>query len=198
MGKGELLGELAVLTGEPRSTTAIAVRDSHLARLDKAAFDRLVAANPTELLGLFSRQLANRLRTQYAGRSREGRPPVAIAVLPLTPNEQTGGARDFAQELVRQLSAFGPTLHLNRAVIDRVFPEKRGTGSSPNESLQLSAFAERRLLVWLDDIELLYRHVVYEADYQTGIVESAWTGRCLRQADVLLVIAGGPGDPKKS
>ena len=198
MGKGELLGELAILTGEPRSTTAIAVRDSHLARLDKAAFERLVAANPTELLGLFSRQLANRLRTQYAGRSREGRPPVAIAVLPLTPNEQSGGARDFAQELVTQLSAFGPTLHLNRAVIDRVFHEKRGIGSTPGESLHLSAFAERRLLAWLDDIEMLYRHVVYEADYQTGIVESAWTGRCLRQADVLLVIAGGPGDPKKS
>jgi len=198
MGKGELLGELAILTGEPRSTTAIAVRDSHLARLDKAAFERLVAANPTELLGLFSRQLANRLRTQYAGRSREGRPPVAIAVLPLTPNEQTGGARDFAEELVRQLSAFGPTLHLNRAVIDRVFRETRGIGRSPSESLHLSAFAERRLLAWLDDIEMLYRHVVYEADYQTGIVESVWTGRCLRQADVLLVVAGGPGDPKKS
>jgi CRP-like cAMP-binding protein/predicted acylesterase/phospholipase RssA len=198
LGKGELLGELAVLTGEPRASTAIAVRDSTLARLEKPAFEALVAAFPTEFLGLFSRQLANRLRSQYAGHSREGRPPVAIAVLPLTPNEQTGGARDFAEELVRQLSCFGPTLHLSRTVIDRIFPENRGIGSKPGEPLYLTDFVDRRLLAWLEDIELLYRHVVYEADYQTGIVESAWTGRCLRQADVLLVVAGGPADPKKS
>jgi NTE family protein/lysophospholipid hydrolase len=202
LGKGDMLGELALLTSEPRSASAVAVRDSHLARLDKAAFDRLVARYPTELLGLFSRQLAVRLRLQNMGRKREGRPPVAIAVLPLTPNEQAGGARDFTGELVRQLSAFGPTLHLNRAVIDRIFPESQGIRSSSrrfnSDSEQVARVSERRLLAWLDDLEMIYRHVVYEADYQTGTAESTWTSRCLRQADVLLVVAGGPSDPRKS
>jgi NTE family protein/lysophospholipid hydrolase len=213
LGKGDVFGELSLLTGETRSATALAMRDSHLARLDKAAFDRVVAAYPVEVLGLFSRQFAGRLsqRNLAIGRGRisEGRPPLAIAVLPLTPNEQTGGARDFTLELVRQLSAFGPTLHLNRAVISRVFRENRWESlslplSAPSTSRlgldtsKLSEIAERRLLAWLDDLESLYRHIVYEADYQTGFVESSWTARCLRQADALLVVAGSPADPLNS
>jgi NTE family protein/lysophospholipid hydrolase len=202
LGKGEMLGELALLTGQPRSASAVAIRDAHLARLGKVQFDQLVTTYPAEFLGLFSRQLAVRLRDQNMDRNREGRPPVAIAVLPLTPNEQSGGARDFTAELVIQLSAFGPTLHLNRAVIDRIFPEnaKRrvlGTDGS-SDSQHVNDIAERRLVAWLDDLEMIYRHVVYEADYQTGVTESAWTSRCLRQADVLLVVAGGPADPKNS
>jgi predicted acylesterase/phospholipase RssA/CRP-like cAMP-binding protein len=199
LGKGDLFGELSLLTRQPRSDSAIAVRDSHLARLSTTAFNTLVASYPAEILGLFSRQLAERLRDQNVGREQEGRPPVAIAVLPLTPNEQAGGARDFAAELVRQLSAFGPTLHLNRTVIDRVFPQQRGQSARiSGDSNALQSVTERRLVAWVEDLEMIYRHVVYEADYQTGITESAWTSRCLRQADVLLVIAGGPADPRNS
>ena len=119
--------------------------------------------------------------------------------------EQSGGGRDFASELVRQLSAFGPTLHLNRATISRIFPENRGIQTRYQQLISVqnrasihSGLADRRLLAWLDDMELLYRHVVYEADYQTGVAESDWTSRCLRQADVLFMVAGGPADPKES
>ena len=216
LGKGDILGELALLSGEPHSASAVAIRDSHLARLDKAAFDRIVASNSTEFLGLFNRHLARRLSDQNLNpnfqsfnSTRENRPPVAIAVLPLTPNEQAGGASEFTGELVRQLSAFGPTLHLNRSVMDRIVRNSSADGSreggsrpmgprAPKDSIQVSDVAERRLLGWLDDLEMVYRHVVYEADYQTGAAESAWTTRCLRQADVLLVVAGGVSDPKKS
>ncbi len=203
LGKGDVFGELSLLTGETRSASALAMRDSHLARLHKAAFDRLIAAWPVELLGLFTRQFAGRLRHRNVahGRRPDARPPLAIAVLPLTMNEQAGGARDFTQELVRQLSAFGPTLHLNRTVVSRVFRENRGEHLDPPlpaSGAALGDVAERRLLAWLDDLESLYRHIVYEADYQSGISESAWTARCLRQADVLLVVAGSPADPGNS
>jgi predicted acylesterase/phospholipase RssA/CRP-like cAMP-binding protein len=202
LGKGDLFGELAMLTGEARSATAIAVRDSHLARLDRTAFDRLVAAHPTEILGLFARQLAGRLSRQNHARTSQSRqlnrPPVAIAILPLSPTEQTGSARDFAAELVRQLSAFGPTLHLSRTVVDRVFQPVQRRHSAQQLTAQVAEVAQRRLLAWLDDLERIYRHVVYEADYQSGFEESEWTSRCLRQADVLLVVAGGPADPHQS
>ena len=201
LGKGDVFGEIALLTGDPRSATAVAVRDSHLARLDRASFDRLVAAHPAELLGLFSRHLARRLRDSSLRRAPASRPPVAITVLPLSPAEQQGSARDFTAELVRQLSAFGPTLHLNREVIDRIVkPIGPVRPHLPIREITTIAaqVAERRLLAWLDDLERLYRHVVYEADYQSGIEESDWTSRCLRQADVLLVVAGGSSDPAES
>ncbi len=206
LGKGDLLGELSLLTAEPRSSTAIAVRDSHLARLDLGAFDRVVADYPSEMLRIFARQLAGRLREQNRhpgyGRKVEGGPPVAITVLPLTAREQAGGASEFAAELVRQLSVFGPTLHLTRDIIDRVFRHDRRSPTNRDTARpglsHRNAVAERRMVAWLEDLERLYRHIVYEADYQSGIEESLWTNRCLRQADTLLVVAGDAADPSDS
>ena len=86
---GETMGELALLTGSPRSATAYAVRDSTVARLDTAAFDGLLAAHPEAALPIM-RLLADRLRR--ATSAPRVRPPdeVTVAVLPL------GGADEVA------------------------------------------------------------------------------------------------------
>ncbi len=205
LGKGDLLGELSLLSGEPRSSTAIAARDSHLARLSREDFDRVAALYPSEMLRIFARQFAGRLRKQdsrHGGAGKQARPPVAIAVLPLTSAEQGGEAHEFAAELVRQLSAFGPTLHLTSAIIERVFRQNRAGESKQSgwqsRAMQRNEVAERRMVAWLEDLETLYRHIVYDADYRSGAELSAWTQRCLRQADVLLVVAGDSAKPAYS
>ncbi len=206
LGKGDLLGELSLLSGESRSSTAIAARDSHLARLSRQDFDRIAALYPSELLRIFARQFAGRLRQQSSrhrgGSGSEARPPVAITVLPLTSAEQRGEAHEFAAELVRQLSAFGPTLHLTRTIIERVFRQNRGgqtwESGQRTRSIQSNEVAERRMVAWLEDLETLYRHIVYDADYLSGADLSPWTLRCLRQADVLLVVAGDSVEPEHS
>jgi lysophospholipid hydrolase len=177
LGKGDTLGEMALLTHEPRSATAYAIRDTQLARLDRASFDRIVAAHPQEMLGLFVSQLAGRLRQQNRGRKPEGRPPVSIAVLACSPS-----AREFANQLAKALSAFGRTLHLNRASLSPPPPGDRAIAPD---------VAETRLLAWLNEQETLYQHVVYESDTQ----EDPWTVRCLRQADILLLAVDAEEDP---
>ena len=42
LGRGEVLGELALLTGSPRSATVYAVRDTEVARISKETFLRAV------------------------------------------------------------------------------------------------------------------------------------------------------------
>jgi NTE family protein/lysophospholipid hydrolase len=191
LGKGDIVGEMALLTGEPRSATAIAVRDSQLARLDSAAYHRIAAEHPAEVLGMFSRQLAARLRAQNQGRLPQGRAPVAVAVLSISGHAGHGHASTFAAELAGQLAAFGPTLHLNRNVLDQLFSVGRwGYASGEGRAPSTSEAAERRLLAWLGDQELNHRHVIYEADATPG----AWTSRCLRQADLLLVVAEATAD----
>lgn len=197
LGKGDLLGEMALLTGEPRSATAIAVRDTQLAELQRSAFDRIVAAHPQQMLGLVSRQLAGRLRAQNAGRKAEGRPPVSIAVLTPAGSADPTAAPEFARELVRQLSLFGPTLHLNSTILAGIFGRdpfgatQSSTPSHSSTSGQPSRAAfERRLLSWLGDQEMTYRHVVYEADPDN----SPWTSRCLRQADLVLAVIDADAD----
>ena len=51
-GRGAAIGELALLTGEPRAATIVAVRDSDLVRLPKAAFDELLHRHPQAMMQL--------------------------------------------------------------------------------------------------------------------------------------------------
>lgn len=46
VGPGSVVGETALLTGEPRSATVTAQTDLSIWRIDKAAFDRVVASSP--------------------------------------------------------------------------------------------------------------------------------------------------------
>jgi lysophospholipid hydrolase len=175
-GKGDILGELALLTGEPRAATAHAIRDTQLVCLDRASFDRIVATYPKELLQLIVRQMAGRLREQSLGRRPESRLPVSIAVLMCSPL-----AADFAGQLAKCLSAFGETLHLDRAKTGALFSDRPLAADA----------AETRLLSWLNDQETRYQHVVYEAD----TTDASWTSRCLRQADVLFYAADAKENP---
>lgn len=46
LGPGDLVGELALLDGRPRSATVIALKEAHVAFIDKAAFQRFSDENP--------------------------------------------------------------------------------------------------------------------------------------------------------
>jgi predicted acylesterase/phospholipase RssA/CRP-like cAMP-binding protein len=175
LGQGDTLGEMALLTGEARSATAYAVRDTQLAVLDRSSFERITSAYP-QILGLFVQQLAERLRQQNRGRKPQDRPPVTIAVLLFSPV-----AKRFAGQLKEALSAFGATLHLNREWFSTL---------SSDQPLARDA-AETRLLTWLSEQETQYHHVVYEAE----AVADPWTFRCLRQADVLFAAVDAKGEP---
>lgn len=78
----DTVGEMALLSPAPRSATATALRDSHLLRLTREAFQEVVERHPGMLL-YFADLLARRLRR--AGHGRPRRPaPRTIAVLPVT------------------------------------------------------------------------------------------------------------------
>ncbi len=68
---GDFFGEMALLTGQPRSATVRARTDSRLLALDKAHFDRAVAADPQLALRL-SRALSARLFDVNEQMSRHG------------------------------------------------------------------------------------------------------------------------------
>ena len=49
MVRGETVGEMALLSGEPRSASIYALRDTELVRLSKDAFERVVEERPKTL-----------------------------------------------------------------------------------------------------------------------------------------------------
>ena len=90
----ETFGETALLSDAPRSATATTLRDSHLFRLTREAFEQLVNCHPTTLL-YFTRILADRLRTSAAAPNL-GFEPTTFAVLAVT---EGLSAHAFAERL---------------------------------------------------------------------------------------------------
>ncbi|HTS81013.1 MAG TPA: cyclic nucleotide-binding domain-containing protein [Myxococcaceae bacterium] len=60
VGPGGVFGEIALLTGQPRSTNAVIRRDSQLAEIGRDTFQEVVMANPTVAVAM-SRILGQRL-----------------------------------------------------------------------------------------------------------------------------------------
>ncbi|MFN7971075.1 MAG: cyclic nucleotide-binding and patatin-like phospholipase domain-containing protein [Acidobacteriota bacterium] len=136
IGRGEAVGEIGILTGEPRRASVVAVRDSLLLKVDRAAFFRLVARSPDALTQL-ARTVVRRLETGPLPERL-----VAIAVLPAAGDAH----RRFARGLSEALGAMGRVAHVP-------FDVARG------HDLGASGGHE-----WMDAIEADHDFVVYEGD----------------------------------
>ena len=99
----ETVGELALLTRESRTVTATALRDTHLLRLPRAAFEDLIVRHPGTLL-YFARILAGRLTIAHTGVTL-GHAPRSFAVMAVTEGLMAG---PFGERLARALDAALP------------------------------------------------------------------------------------------
>jgi NTE family protein len=102
---GETVGEMALISGKPRSATVVAVRDTELARLSRDAFERLMLSHPHGLLRI-SQLMAQRLdSSQRQVRGRRAIPKT-FAVVPLSVETQ---APTFAAMLATHMEHIGHT-----------------------------------------------------------------------------------------
>ncbi len=60
MSRGQIIGEMSLITGEPRLASVVAIRESVLVWLSKDAFDSLIAHHPG-ISAALTRQLIRRL-----------------------------------------------------------------------------------------------------------------------------------------
>ncbi|RMH32309.1 MAG: hypothetical protein D6690_14230 [Nitrospirae bacterium] len=174
IGRGEVVGELALLTQERRSATVIAVRDTELLKLSREAFLQLIHTHPS-LLERLMRMLAHRLRGQ--SRSLCARAPIAnIALVPLTSSRLIA---ESLEALTKAIMELGSVLRVDSVTVDRQLGET-GIAQIPIESAAHSALGG-----WLDDQEDRYRFMLYECDRTC----TPWTQRCIRQADLIVLLA---------
>jgi NTE family protein len=99
IGPGELAGEMALISGEPRSATVVALRDSELVRIPRDGAERLINSNP-QLMRYVLHLLAGRLK-------RSHRPPLsqatkAIAVVPV---DEQPLEREVGSQLHKEFSS---------------------------------------------------------------------------------------------
>jgi NTE family protein len=101
VGAGDVIGELALLTGAPRSASIRARRDSRLEHLSPAAFDRAAQAEPSVALSL-ARSIAARLQQLNPPQAPRTRPRV-IAVVAADPGAPV---RKVSASIVRGLGGY--------------------------------------------------------------------------------------------
>jgi ABC-type bacteriocin/lantibiotic exporter with double-glycine peptidase domain/CRP-like cAMP-binding protein len=102
--RGDVFGEVALISGEPRGTSVDAVTDLKLLRLTRATFDKLVAGDP---------EFAHRMEERVASYAYKERARVPL---------------DFAEELLPALSAVHQAVSLDQ--VDFVDSEEEQSGTS--------------------------------------------------------------------
>jgi len=178
LSRGEVIGEMSLYTGEPRAATVVAVRDSVLVKLAQRHFEAMLLHHPQVSL-TFTRQMIRRLQSEHE-RQRVAA-PVTIGLLPISESIELV---EFAHALRAQLARFGRACVVDAASLDR-------TLDIPGITLSDDAEADHRISLALDRLESEHDFVLLLADS----APSAWTRRCIRNSDEMLLIASAAAAP---
>ncbi|WVQ85079.1 lysophospholipase NTE1 [Cryptococcus sp. DSM 104549] len=183
-GQNDSIGELDVITAVNRSDSVHAIRDSELVRIPAALFDAISVKHPATTVQ-FMRLIAGRVRRamgeemQGIGRN-PGEPTtdVNLKTVCVIGSNRNVPVAQFAGKLKTSLEDLGAsTSYLDQGTVMR--------------HLGRHAFArigKLKVAGWLADQEQHYRTVLYVADSPPA---SQWTLTCIRQADLVLVVAMG-------
>jgi predicted acylesterase/phospholipase RssA/CRP-like cAMP-binding protein len=179
VGTGEICGERSLLSGDPRSATVRATRDTELFELSREGFDRIVASHP-HAMRYVARVLTERIVP--GGTLPRARGTVStIAIVPLHPMSTLSR---FSQQLTEALTLLGTVVRLDSAEVNR----RLGPGAA---ELRFDAAGGPEIIAGLHSIEDEGRFVVYEGDPQL----TEWSRKCIRQADRLILLAEAGAEP---
>ena len=162
---GESVGEAGLILQQPRAADITALRDSTLALLTRADFDRLMMRHPLELNRVFAQAIYNHLR--HTSQVVQRRQAQIFVLVPLCPG---GSCRAVAQGLTRAFARIGRAHH--------VAPETE-------RDLHPDATSGWVALDRYDELERKFDFLIYEADTDG----SSWARRAFRQADQVVFVA---------
>jgi NTE family protein len=144
----------------------VAIRDSVLVRLDKEAFDRLIAASSQVAVAL-TRQIIQRLKTEHQTAAYAA--PITVGLMPVTAGVD---APALARALATQLERFGRVCSVDAGLLAAHAGED---ASDTNDRVALA----------LDEIESRHAFVLLVADP----APTPWTHLVSRHCDELLLLA---------
>ncbi len=179
--RGETVGEMAVFTGEPRSATIIAQRDSVLVKLSRELFEKVISEYPEVSLNV-TRLIIQRLkRTQ---RDSEKPKPVNICLIPLHSGLDI---RKYASKMA------GIVSHRKKVcLIDRDAWQEALCITDKNISVDEHPVLDKQLTQWLNDQEVKFDLMFFVCEEG----KSSWNERALRHADHIVLVGDASQPPK--
>jgi len=178
LSSGDCVGELSLLTGDPRAADVVVTRDTVLARLAKDDYDEMLRKHPEA--GLSIARYA--LRSLRAGAAEFVPTLRNIALIPLNADVPIA---EFGRRLELALLRFGSTSYLDSQVANG----RRATGESRCAPVHGDDLFLDRLL---DQAEAARRFVICQADPDM----TEWSRKCIAHADRLLLVANAAHSPR--
>ena len=186
-GPGETIGEFALLTNEKRNATVYAIRETIVAKLTAPIFEELVAEYPQAMMHI-TRIIIQRNQQITQANAHSGssfRKNNDLGFVLVATNEDVN-LKTIIPKLVKIISHFGSTLHLNSQHFDELYG-REGAAQTPFDNVTNMAIID-----WLNQQERKYRYIVYEMDEEW----TPWTQRCLQYADRVLLVADAHTNPQ--
>ena len=178
-GRNEAVGQMEILAGGTHKATVRAIRDTQLSGLTKELFEYIVEKHPITL-GFVLRKISEDRSQPSSVSQRTGMHRIStVAVFPITPNADLDY---FVPALTKTLSNIGPAASINSKTILKAVGQRVFEGSK--------ILANSAVISYLAQLEETNKVVVYQCDP----FASDWTRRCVRQADVILLV-GDAIDP---
>jgi predicted acylesterase/phospholipase RssA/CRP-like cAMP-binding protein len=181
LGRGEVVGEMSILTNDFRSASLLAIRDTELIKFSKDSFERLLERNPRMMLPLL-RVIIDRVRSSEGARFKTG-----ISTIAILPTGMDEAFSEFSRNLISALSQLGSTFYVNSKRLNNVL----GTGDARTDYNYCN---NSKILGWLSEHESNNEFMIYEADP----IETPWSKRCIRQADRILIVCLASSGPALS
>jgi NTE family protein len=172
IGPGEIVGEIALLTGETRTASVLARRDCLLLMIDRPAFERLARQHPDLALAMASR-IAIRMHHRTTRRPGSDQGLVNLCLVPL---DRTPRIEGFLAAIEAKLATHGATLSLAADTL--------AAAGAPIEAWDKAAGVPRELASWMEDQEARHRFMLYRCDAHAP----GWSAYAVRQADLIVLV----------
>lgn len=180
IGRGEVIGEISLFTDRAATANITAIRDSNLIQIPKDIFNRFKETHPVVLENI-NHVLIQHINNRNNKTPNEASEHMTIALVPTSADVPL---TNFAKQLTQALEKHGSVMHLNAQLVNQHLGSNYAHTSNHGDT-------HRTCAAYLNDQEAKHKIVIYETDH----TPSAWTSRCLRHADRVLIVGCSDANP---
>ncbi|MCZ8156245.1 MAG: patatin-like phospholipase family protein [Leptospira sp.] len=177
----DIIGELSLFTGEPRSATVVAIRDSELIRVPRELALNILTNHPQALLQV-TRIIAERLAKARKRDESVKRHSLSFCLLPTTKHLTF---ENLIQAIELVANSYGRCIIIRESEFHRLFPSLKET---PDPEM------EYHIRNWIHDLESNYNILIYIGSYE----DSDWSRRAIRQSDRVIFVQDATEEPQVS